>query len=788
MRASYEPTDLATLTAELASNFRSACERAGLDLGSGLPAAPAGACLCRSGHVGEGSPQPAVSNAFKYTAAGRHRGGLAPPGRGPRSTGSAGHGRGHPRGPDGQAVRAVPSRRVARRRPHAVRGDRDRAGPAAGAGPPARRRGPGARAAVGKGSTFTVTVPLGAAHLPARAWSVRADFTPTDPLYLARPHGRALRRRGAAVAPRGRGATAGVGSGGPGVPASHGPGSRSVPPHGSACSLDDNADMREYVRRLLADRYDVVVVADGAAALEAARKEVPDLILTDVMMPGPDGFAVLRALRAAERTRGLPVLLLSARAGEEARVEGLQAGADDYLDEAVQRLRTARPRTRSWTWPGSAGRRNRNGGAETSKPVRLSKASRTPSSPWTIRGCSPMSTARPSGCSTASRATSSGKSSGRRTPVSIGSEFEPVYRRVMTEKTAAAVTSFYPDHDRWYEVHVYPAADGISIYFRDVTKRKRAEAELARLTLASEQGKRRVYETALSNTADFNYASSTCKDAFSTSASAAWPCGRRTCPRRSGRTFSNSDYPPELAAHLQRQIQQVVDTKQPVKDETLYTIAFGVRVYEYDLPARTGHGRVGGSGSRIDPDVTEAASRSEETLRQQAGTAQGRRPPQGRVPRHAGARTEKPARPHPECRADPQDDEHVGRAAGRHARHDRAPAGAAPHETRRRPVGRQPDHEWKGRTSHRAARPRHCHQQGRRDGPADDRLPGPHPLGLAAARSGTAARGPRAAGPGFRQPAEQRGKIHSPARPHRAGAARQEGGEVVAAARTTARA
>jgi PAS domain S-box-containing protein len=89
--------------------------------------------------------------------------------------------------------------------------------------------------------------------------------------------------------------------------------------------------MRQYLTRLLGRRWTVEAVPDGAAALAAARARVPDLILTDVMMPGLDGFALLRELRADVRTREVPVIILSARAGEESRVEGLEAGADDYL-------------------------------------------------------------------------------------------------------------------------------------------------------------------------------------------------------------------------------------------------------------------------------------------------------------------------------------------------------------------------------------------------------------------------------------------------------------------------
>jgi len=94
---------------------------------------------------------------------------------------------------------------------------------------------------------------------------------------------------------------------------------------------DDNSDMRQYLARLLAEHYEVETVADGQAATVAAHERRPDLIVSDVMMPILDGFELLRALRAEEETRRIPVILLSARAGEEARVEGLKAGADDYL-------------------------------------------------------------------------------------------------------------------------------------------------------------------------------------------------------------------------------------------------------------------------------------------------------------------------------------------------------------------------------------------------------------------------------------------------------------------------
>ena len=95
---------------------------------------------------------------------------------------------------------------------------------------------------------------------------------------------------------------------------------------------DDNADMRDYLVRLLEGRFQVDAFRTGTEALAAVRAGRPDLVLTDVMMPGLDGFGLLRRNAGGSgRSSGMPVIMLSARAGEEARIEGLEAGADDYL-------------------------------------------------------------------------------------------------------------------------------------------------------------------------------------------------------------------------------------------------------------------------------------------------------------------------------------------------------------------------------------------------------------------------------------------------------------------------
>lgn len=95
--------------------------------------------------------------------------------------------------------------------------------------------------------------------------------------------------------------------------------------------VDDNADMRAYLTQLLQPDYDVLPAADGRAALELALAQPVELVLSDVMMPRMDGFELVRALRADPRTSRLPIVLLTARAGEEESVQGRQAGADDYL-------------------------------------------------------------------------------------------------------------------------------------------------------------------------------------------------------------------------------------------------------------------------------------------------------------------------------------------------------------------------------------------------------------------------------------------------------------------------
>jgi signal transduction histidine kinase len=168
----------------------------------------------------------------------------------------------------------------------------------------------------GVGTTFTVDIPLGAAHLPAH------QITPSKPA-PGRIATATFLDEAAQWAPRADSSSDDDRPEG---------GREAIATHAGRIVLaDDNADMRGYLTHLLTQRWHVRSAADGHEALALIRDQLPDLVITDVMMPRLDGFGLLRTLRADEHTRHVPVMMLSARAGEEARLEGFQAGADEYL-------------------------------------------------------------------------------------------------------------------------------------------------------------------------------------------------------------------------------------------------------------------------------------------------------------------------------------------------------------------------------------------------------------------------------------------------------------------------
>lgn len=302
-QASYQPTDLCALTTDLASNFRSACERAGIRLAVDCKPVPDQIYVDRE--MWEKIVLNLLSNAFKFTFEGEiavrirdDAGGIE------LAVSDTGTG--------------IPADELPRmfERFHRVEDARGRSYEGSGIGLAlvselVKLHGGSIRveSVLGKGTTFFVTIPKGTAHLPAERV-----------------------RESTAVA----GASSTTGAGAYVAEALEwlpGTAEVSVPRQDlpRVVLADDNADLREYARRLLCEHYDVRVVADGQAALEAARELRPDLIVSDVMMPRLDGFELIREVRADPQLRATPIVLLSARAGEESRIEGLDRGADDYL-------------------------------------------------------------------------------------------------------------------------------------------------------------------------------------------------------------------------------------------------------------------------------------------------------------------------------------------------------------------------------------------------------------------------------------------------------------------------
>ncbi|HET9253215.1 MAG TPA: ATP-binding protein, partial [Candidatus Eisenbacteria bacterium] len=317
IEASYEPVDLGTYTAELASVFRSAVERAGLRLMVDCPPSPQPAYVDRD--MWEKIVLNLLSNALKFTFEGEIEVTL-------HDAGSHAELRVRDTGvgiPEADLPRVF-------ERFHRVKQSRSRTHEGTGIGLALVQelvKLHGGEVAVrseeGRGTTFTVRVPHGASHLPPERIQAARRLEPTG--VGARPFiEEALRWLPDAESDSGAETSAAL--------------ALALPPFvgGAGANLrvlvaDDNADMRDYLRRLLAGTYEVEVVADGQAALESVRAAPPDLVLADVMMPRLDGFGLLAAIREDPLTRSVPVLLLSARAGEESRIEGLAAGADAYM-------------------------------------------------------------------------------------------------------------------------------------------------------------------------------------------------------------------------------------------------------------------------------------------------------------------------------------------------------------------------------------------------------------------------------------------------------------------------
>jgi PAS domain S-box-containing protein len=314
--ANFQPTDLSGFTAELASNFHSATEKAGLKLEIDCEPLPQGVPVDRD--MWEKIVFNLVSNAFKFTFEG--------------SISVRTHA-----ADDGKSAELVvkdtgvgiPPHEVPRlfERFHRVENQKSRSFEGSGIGLAlvhelVKLHGGTlvAESEVGKGSSFKVRIPFASGPPPADG----LDFKSTDVPTATRAEAYVeealswLPQDSTTIFPASQRDVTIFDVGG-------------IKMHGHILVADDNSDMRAYIGRLLGAHWDVETAEDGNAAIEAIRRNRPDLVVTDAMMPRLDGFGLLAAIRKDPDLRDLPVIMLSARAGEEARIEGLSAGADYYL-------------------------------------------------------------------------------------------------------------------------------------------------------------------------------------------------------------------------------------------------------------------------------------------------------------------------------------------------------------------------------------------------------------------------------------------------------------------------
>ena len=464
IEACFEPTDLASYTTELASVFRSAAEKAGLKMEVDCPPLPAAVYVDRE--MWEKLVLNLLSNAFKFT----FDGGITVTQRwhddaielSVRDTGVG-----------------IPSAELPRifERFHRIRGTRSRTHEGTGIGLAlvqelARLHGGEVQAESeeGRGTKFTVRIRTGKAHLPKeqihddarseRAVSRRATafieeaarWLPDDRTLSADPD-KAL------SAPNS--------------------GQSSAPPDAPSILLaDDNVDMRNYVRRLLSPNYRVYAVADGEEALAAIQKQQPDLVLTDVMMPRLNGFELLARLRADAATRTLPVVMLSARAGEEARVEGLDAGADDYLIKPFS-ARELLARVASQL---AMAKLRREGEDQITRLLgSITDGFLGLDQDWRLTYINPAAR-RMLGAQGLDADQLLGKNFlSEALPEPPGSISKCELQRAMEERTAVVFEDYYQPWRRWYVIRAYPVQEGgLSIFFQDITARKDAEEALRR--------------------------------------------------------------------------------------------------------------------------------------------------------------------------------------------------------------------------------------------------------------------------------------------------------------------
>ncbi|KND04770.1 PAS domain S-box protein [Spizellomyces punctatus DAOM BR117] len=330
MQATFKETDLVTFTADLASLFRSAIEKGGVQYI--VDCELDGRTVWVDRDMWEKIVLNLIGNAFKFTLQGSIKVSL------------------HPNEDKSGVIFAVedtgtgiPSHEISRifERFHRVDGQKGRSHEGSGIGLAltqelVRLHGGTVelRSVYGQGSTFSVFLPYGTSHLPQDRLSETNEDVSDYIIESKRSYGYAMVEEAKRWLSLSDDDTAEHSSTADSTESSVP--SNTVPSttRGSKVLLaDDNSDMRRYVKTLLSKWWVVTDVADGQQALDAIKQEMPDIIVSDVMMPVLDGYGLLKVIRSLPESKMLPVILLSARAGEEARVDGLQLGADDYLEK-----------------------------------------------------------------------------------------------------------------------------------------------------------------------------------------------------------------------------------------------------------------------------------------------------------------------------------------------------------------------------------------------------------------------------------------------------------------------
>jgi signal transduction histidine kinase/CheY-like chemotaxis protein len=318
-RGHFEPVDLATLTQDSVSNFQSAFLKAGLKLE--FQATPSLPLVYVDREMWEKIVLNLVSNAFKFTLSGGVRVELLPAGESFEMAVSD----------TGTGIPAAELPKIFKRFERVERAT-GRSIEGTGIGLALVQelvKIHGGKITVeseeGSGSRFTVSIPTGTSHLNTAQLGHRPGHTAISARADAYVN-EAMRWIGEGNNPDA--STTSLTADGE---ASIAPEREIMAARNRVLVADDNADMRQYLQRLLKEFWEVETVSNGAEALTAIHRRKPDLVLSDVMMPVMDGMSLVRSIREDPNIASVPVILLSARAGEEAQVDGLDMGADDYL-------------------------------------------------------------------------------------------------------------------------------------------------------------------------------------------------------------------------------------------------------------------------------------------------------------------------------------------------------------------------------------------------------------------------------------------------------------------------